>query len=612
MSLDEFVQKAGTGQFRAWKNMVPILQAEFGELLNSKPTSSQYSAVLEYELPREGGRRPDVVVLENGVVVVLEFKDKDQVFRADLDQAEGYARDLKNYHSMCHGLQVEAVLVPTRWRGMRRQIGDVTICEPSEIDKLLFDLSEQASGQSAIAADSWLSAVYAPLPTIVKAARDIFHHERLPQIRRAHSARLPEVHELLSSIAHEAARSRTRHLILLTGVPGSGKTLAGLQFVHSEELDDLRIARLEGKGGAPAVFLSGNGPLVAVLQHALGKNKTFVQDMRSYVKEYGFRRTAIAPPEHVVVFDEAQRAWDADQVEEKHGTSKSEPEIILSIASRIPEWCVVLGLVGEGQEIHRGEEAGLGQWSDALGVVDSDSEWVIHGSSGVRSHFKSRSNRFDVQPILNLSTTLRSHLAADLHTWVRLLLDCRGGGQGELASLAGTLKDQGYDLYLTRDIERAKEYARTRYLGHPDKRFGLIASSKAKNLVAHGIDNDFQATKKLKYGPWFNDPPEATSSCCALSAVCTEFGCQGLELDFPIVCWGDDLWWGEAAFESRPYKRKTQLKNPHQIRLNAYRVLLTRGRDGMCIFLPPGELAMDRTHEMLLLCGCDELADPID
>jgi hypothetical protein len=613
VSLEEFIAKAGAGQFRAWDNMVPILQREFGEFLESKPAASEYSAVLEYELPREGGRRPDVIVLENGVVVVLEFKDKNQVFRADLDQANGYAKDLQNYHSLCRDLLVEAVLVPTRWRGERRRLGDVTVCPPSEIDQLLFDYSARATNSAALLAEEWLEGEYAPLPTIVKAARDLFHHQELPRIRRAHSARLPEVHALLTAIAHDAALSRTRHLVLLTGVPGSGKTLAGLQFVHSKDLDDLIVARTGVQPGSPAVFLSGNGPLVAVLQHALGNNKTFVQDMKRYVDYYGFKKTKLIPSEHVVVFDEAQRAWDAEQVNAKHGQQRTEPEIILSIASRIPEWCVVLGLVGEGQEIHRGEEAGLAQWSEALGQIDDGSQWVLHGPAGVQRIFRNRTNRFEEATLLNLSTSLRSHLAADLHAWVRLLLECRPGGQPELAALAGTLRDQGFDLYLTRDVEQAKEYARTRYLGHPDKRYGFVASSKAKNLQPHGIDNDFQATKRLRHGPWYNDDPGSPNSCCALAAVATEFACQGLELDFPLVCWGDDLWWGSAGFESKPSKAKGkyQLKNPHQLRVNAYRVLLTRGRDGMCVFVPPGETSMDATAGMLLESGCDLLLDPI-
>jgi hypothetical protein len=184
----------------------------------------------------------------------------------------------------------------------------------------------------------------------------------------------------------------------------------------------------------------------------------------------------------------------------------------------------------------------------------------------------------------------------------------------EVGALAGTLQDQGFDLYLSRDLEQSKLYARSRYAGHPDKRFGLLASSKAKNLQPYGIDNEFQTTKRLRFGPWYNDPPDSPASCCALEAVSTEFACQGLELDFPIVAWGDDLVWGEDGFESKPSKAKGkyQLKNPHQLRINAYRVLLTRGRDGMCILIPAeGDDRMEQTAAALIAAGCQPLSDPV-
>jgi len=610
MSLEEFVANAGQSQHRAWGDMVAVLHREFGGILDAAPHAREYSAVLEYELPREGGRRPDVVVLENGVVAVLEFKGRDLVQRADLDQTAAYACDLKNYHAMCRDAEVEAILVPTRWNGARHRVDDVVVCPSKDIGNLLVELSQRRPGEPPIDAARWLEAEYAPLPGIVQAARDLFHHRPLPNIRRAQSARLPEVHALLSSIAHEAASKRTRHLVLLTGVPGSGKTLAGLQFVHSEALEDLRVERPGSKAGAPAVFLSGNGPLVVVLQHALGNVKTFVQGMRAYLEYYAFKKPNLAPPEHVLVFDEAQRAWDADQVEEKHGTRATEPQLLLDIADRIPEWSVVLGLVGEGQEIHRGEEGGLGQWSDAIAHDPERNSWIVHGPERLRSLFSELVNPFVANDLLNLSTTLRSHLASDLHDWVRRLLELGDAGLAGAAEVADRLRSEGYVLYVTRDLDQAKAYVRDRYEGHPDRRYGLVASSRAKNLEPHGVDNLFQTTKRLKVGPWFNDPATSAASCCALGQVVTEFACQGLELDFPIVCWGDDLNWDGERFASRPPKR-TELKDPHRLRVNAYRVLLTRGRDGMCVYIPPDEgNGMDSTAAVLLRAGFEELLNP--
>jgi hypothetical protein len=270
----------------------------------------------------------------------------------------------------------------------------------------------------------------------------------------------------------------------------------------------------------------------------------------------------------------------------------------------------VLGLVGEGQEIHKGEEGGLGQWSEAIAHDPKRSEWIVHGPERLRPVFGGLVNAFVSNDLLNLSTTLRSHLASDLHDWVRMLLELGAAELPETARLAGRLRSEGYVLYLTRDLERAKAYVRDRYEDHPDRRYGLVASSRAKNLEPHGVDNLFQTTKRLKVGPWFDDPASSAASCCALEQVVTEFACQGLELDFPIVCWGDDLNWDGSRFVSRPSKR-SELKDPHRLRVNAYRVLLTRGRDGMCVYVPPEEgNAMDSTAAALLQAGFEELSDP--
>ena len=604
-ALAQSLRGSSQAQIVAWRNMVPILKNEFGEVLDARVEAGDYSAILEYTLPRDE-RRPDVIVLENGVVVVIEFKDKHQILQPDLDQVEAYARDLKNYHSLCHDLQVESVLVPTRWKGARRKYRDVTVCEPKALDGLLVEFSESSTLKIQIDPQMWIDAEYAPLPGIVQAARDIFNKEPLPFIKRAASARLPEVHEHLVRIAHLAAQTESRHLVLLTGVPGSGKTLAGLQLAHSDDMEDLRTPRAGEKAGAPAVFLSGNGPLVDVLQHAL-KARAFVDHMKKFIDYYAFRKPDLQPSEHVIIFDEAQRAWDAELVKEKHGRDSSEPDLLLSIAERIPNWAVVVGLVGEGQEIHRGEEAGLGQWEEALSRVDPEARWTVHGPPNLRSRFGRGSRKFVENSLLNLSTTLRTHLAADLHSWVALLLDGGPTGIREARGIAGTMRDQGYVLYLTRNLDDATSYARLRYQDQPNHRFGLLASSRASNLAALGVDNTWMTTRRFRAGPWYNDSPESSTSCCALERVATEFSSQGLELDLPIVCWGDDLTWNGERFASKP-ARKSKLRDPHQLRVNAYRVLLTRGRDGVCIYVPPdaGD-GMDATADSLLAAGVEEL-----
>jgi hypothetical protein len=272
---------------------------------------------------------------------------------------------------------------------------------------------------------------YRPLPTLVKAARELLLNGELRRINRAWAATAPAV-EAIRKIVHDAARTKTRHLILVTGVPGAGKTLVGLQTVHAHYLDDLAVDRGNGKPTAPAVFLSGNGPLVQVLQYELksagGDGKTFVRDVKNYVKTYSSNRKKI-PPEHVLVYDEAQRAFDAAMVKVTHkhdaaaAHNKSEPELFVEFADRVPEWCVVIGLIGTGQEIHVGEEAGIGQWRRAVENTTRRLEWHIHVPPSAIEHFRPSSVSLEIVPALSLDVELRQHAAEHLHGYVAGLLN---------------------------------------------------------------------------------------------------------------------------------------------------------------------------------------------
>ncbi len=197
--------------------------------------------------------------------------------------------------------------------------------------------------------------------------------------------------------------------------------------------------------------------------------------------------------------------------------------------------------------------------------------------------------------------TLRSHVAGDLHQWVNCLLS---GQFAEASTIASIIIGASYTLYITRNLEDARAYAKARYSTSIDARYGLLGSSKAKNLPTYGLDTSFQATRSFRPGPCYNDPPTSSKSCCQLRSAATEFQCQGLELDFPIVGWDTDLLWNGTHWIS-PSGRSTA-KDPHTLRINSYRVLLTRGRDGMAIFVPP-IAQLDSTFDALIQAGCKRL-----
>ncbi len=357
-SLTAFLRDVSVQQLRAWDDSIKPLQHEVGEVLRHDPAAGAYSAILEYQLPMEH-RRPDVILLIGGVVLVLELKGKDRAEIADIDQAAAYARDLRAYHRECADRPVQAALVLTRASGRLDDVEEIPVVGLDAVDELAAEFRGGASSVPLSRAQFLDPSAYRPLPTIVEAARELMESGSLRRIARADAATRPTL-EYVSAVARSAAESNTRHLVLLSGLPGTGKTLVGLQLAHARFLDDLALDRANGKPTAPAVYLSGNGPLVEVLQYELrgagGGGRTFVRAVKAYVQTYSRRPDAV-PPEHVLIFDEAQRAFDAEQVRATHkegpNDGKSEPEHFVEFAERIPGWCVVVGLIGSGPTFTR-------------------------------------------------------------------------------------------------------------------------------------------------------------------------------------------------------------------------------------------------------------------
>ncbi len=608
--LEDFIGGAGDLQIKAWDESIPELQKEVREVLEYDIGAREYWAVLEYELPMES-RRVDVIFLARGAVLVLELKGKETPSQADMDQAAAYARDLRCYHSECARRPVMAVVVPTRARGYLGERTGVHIAGPDALHKLVMEIEKDADAPPLSPSRFLAESAYCPLPTLVQAARELFHHGRIRPIWRARAATDPAV-EYISRVIHEAAAAGGRRLVLLTGVPGSGKTLVGLRVVHAHFLDDLSVPRGESKPTAPAVYLSGNGPLVEVLQYELrdagGGGKAFVRGVRDYVKRYA-GRPDLVPPEHVLVFDEAQRAFDARRVEyvhDRHGervAGKSEPEHFIEFAERVPGWSVVVGLVGSGQEIHAGEEGGLEQWRRALEHRSNLGEWEVHCPPEAAAAFAGSPVRRRVEQLLSLDTEIRFHLATDISEFVSCLLD--RGSAPDAERVARLLERQGYHLRLARDLDEAKKYLRERYAAHLEARFGLLASSRDRDLARFGVPNDFQSTKRVRFGPWYADPEESPFSCRRLTDAVTEFGAQGLELDAVLLAWGTDLMRENGGWtnrRARRYRKGSEVEDPFRLRLNAYRVLLTRGRDATVVFVPP--LAeLDETFAFLTAAG---------
>lgn len=595
-----YQQRATTTQKQAWQDSGDILRSQLSLLKSSQ--HQDWTLIFEYELPREGGRRPDLVLLGAGRVLVFEFKQKAKPSLADCDQVAAYARDLATYHQASHDHPVVPLIVPTRASQLFAYEPPVTGEDDGETrtvtaiapDQIAEYLSQLQPVEPAINAEQWVQSDYAPLPSVIQAAQQIFREESLPSIRQAQSAGIPDLLNFLHRLTLQAQQQQERHLVLITGVPGAGKTLVGLQYVYQNPLKD------KDSGKPQSIFLTGNAPLVQVLQYALN-SKVFVQAVRNFYLQYEARRQT-APPEHIIVFDEAQRAWDCDRMSEKYGIDSAASGAILRIAERIPDWSIVVALIGEGQTIHVGEEDGIEQWNQSLQAAQAN--WQVHCAPAQAKWFDAvAAERLQADPQFNLSLSLRSHLAQDVQSWIADLLN---GELEQAAAWMPRLEAAGFDAYVTRDLELAKQYCCDRYVQSPHKRYGLLASSRARNLPNYGIPNDYKSTQWMKIGPWYVDPPDSPLSCCTFERVATEFSCQGLELDLPIVCWGSDLRWQAGQWQT--HTRQRHVRDPHQLRLNSYRVLLSRGRDGLIVFVPP-DTQLNETYRALCQAGLRRLMD---
>jgi hypothetical protein len=491
-----------------------------------------------------------------------------------------------------------------------------------------FVAAQSLTSGSKVDAVEWDAAVCSPIPTIIEAAQKLFGGHQIENISHSFSDALETTSAAIVAAIATAQRESLRTICFVTGIPGSGKTLVGLNAVHSPSL-------LKGHQSS-AVFLSGNGPLVKVIREALSREQakkkvrkkeaadvasSFIANVHSFLKRLGVQQPDRAPSQHAIIFDEAQRAWSAKAVFKKHKVARSEPTMVLEIMERVEEWATVIALVGGGQEIHTGE-AGLSEWGQALSKTRS--RWRVLVSPEVLSGGESvagqnlfaegvpKNVEVIEDPRLHLSVNVRSQRAKFIGAWVnQILSDARQPPQ-ELAPNAD------FPVALTRELSKARKWLRERQ--EIRQRTGLLASSGALRLRAHGLEVSSGFRKGLSYADWFLNGPEDVRSSYKLEIAATEFECQGLEIDWAGVCWGGDFVvdpetgdWSFRQFSGTRW-RAVEDATKRRYLVNRYRVLLTRARRGMIIWVPEGNEAaenaasLDATAKRLLKAGVQMLA----
>lgn len=595
-----------TNQKDAWLKQIAFLQQNLDGL--------EGTLYLEFNIPRMGSR-VDLVLLIGSVVFVVEFKVGESTFeRAAIDQVWDYALDLKNFHEASHQVSLVPILIATEASHsepctLRADVD--AVYQPVRVHpagfRAVLEHGIATVGGVALDQAEWAQGAYKPTPTIVEAARVLYAHHGVRAIKAfdAGKKNLGETSRRIEDLIDLARSSGRKIICFLTGVPGAGKTLAGLNVATQH-------ARTESP--THAVLLSGNGPLVAVLRAALSRDerarlkrlkqkpkkgsdpvKQFIQNVHHFRDEA--LKSEAPPADHVVVFDEAQRAWNqamtSDFMRRKKGVANfgdSEPQFLIRYVDRHQDWAVILCLVGGGQEINRGE-SGIGAWLDA--VRTSFPQWDMYISSrltdseyaaarAIEAARQAQGVYFDDS--LHLSVSMRSFRAEHVSAFVKALLDCdRDQARLTLSKL------KRYPIAVTRSLDLAKKWVRAKARG--SERYGLVASSKAQRLKPHAID------VRVKTDPvhWFLNEKDDTRSSYYLEDVATEFQVQGLEVDWAIVTWDGDFRfkgsnWSFHDFRGAKWQNVKNPENQSYLK-NAYRVLLTRARQGMIIFVPPGDAA---------------------
>ncbi|MBL9138783.1 MAG: DUF2075 domain-containing protein [Verrucomicrobiales bacterium] len=591
----------------AWLAQLQVLRRELAGLTGG--------LFLEFTIPRMG-RRVDAIFVGGPVVFAVEFKLGEEHFdRAAIDQVWDYALDLKNFHEASHDVALVPILVAmaaSQSPEIRLEVDADGVFRPILVHprglRTAIEAVLRVASGSALDAPTWASASYRPTPTIVEAARALYARHSVEAIARfdAGAQNLHITSRRIEDLVDDARAQKRKVICFVTGVPGAGKTLVGL---------NVATHRRDAEQPTHAVFLSGNGPLVAVLREALTRDefhrrrqqgekvrkgrvgesvKAFIQNVHHF-RDDGLTDSG-PPAEHVVIFDEAQRAWNLRQTSNfmlrkkgREGFAQSEPEFLISYLDRHADWAVIICLVGGGQEINTGE-AGIGAWLEAafrrfrhwqmfISSRLTDSEYA----AGQALEMARQGGTTCFDDSLHLAVSMRSFRAENVSAFVKALLD----GEKLKAREALNQFASTYPLAVTRSLEVAKRWIRSKARG--SERFGLVASSKSLRLKPHAIDI------RVTIDPvhYFLNEREDTRSSYFLEDAATEFQVQGLELDWVCVAWDADFratgaGWSYHDFRGDRWINIANTDNRGYLR-NAYRVLLTRARQGMVLFIPPGD-----------------------
>ncbi|EIE9609376.1 DUF2075 domain-containing protein [Vibrio diabolicus] len=596
----QWTEELDPAQHSAWETEYDVMRSTLEyAIAETQVDPNTCWIAFEQELVGEGGKRAaDVnLVTPSGELFVVEFKHKTEASEYEILRANFDLQTMRRYHSESIDLVGHGFVVLTKPGAKPFQHPNVVcdIVENGLALQLASQLITSLNNPGYYDVLQWAKGEFYRQPSILHGTAQVFFDAKIPTLKTSAGENIDQARAALLKLYQHARDKQQRYVVVVHGRPGAGKTLLGISSVAE-------IARSESAKQSEPIFLSGNGPLVQVLQHTLdysGKQsvgrtvdkvidgRVMIQDLLPFKKD--LKRSLKSRRETFVVFDEAQRAWD--KASPRESQSPSELMLFCNWLACQPFGVLVL-LVGDGQAIHRNEMQLDQMLADLDAAIRAQNGKVVPIMPSLHAG-KMQLITPIKKDVYNLKTPIRQAYTESLDTWIEAVLS----NNPEQAQRVALDIQADYPLRLTQNKQTAETYAlgvqQTMHEGNKLQdafRAGWLMSSQGGKFIDEVQKDRFKEGTYI--GSWYVEPPTSKGSCCQFDTACTEFSCQGLELSLALFNWGKDMVYrnGTLVVEGR--------RSQEHYTEGSYRVLLSRGRSGLVIKCDDQE-----TYRYLKSCG---------
>lgn len=565
-------------QLVVWNKSIDLIKSIF------EKDNKNWNILFEFLIPLSSGKRPDILLTNGVTIFLIEVKNKSNYTIADLDQIEGYKLDLMFYHSIANKFEVRPILLLLEAKSLTMNDGDITILSPDNLKSVLLENYQEYLMVHPVSLNE---GNFKPVPSIIEYAKLVFENKEIPQIEKSCFLDSSEISLDLNAIYAETKSKKEHSIVFLTGTPGSGKSALGLKCAFNN-------------GG---LYVTKNRQFAENLNDEIGVNSN-VKTNHNLITEYCNNQNN--PFWNLVVFDEAQRFWNKDKMSKYFDVNDTESQFIIDLFEG-KDWAVLVVLVGYGQELGWGENCKFSHWKDA--IFNSIKKWNVYGTNEVIQQIGSKKNKVNCieKQQFDLSHSFRNFKAPFVPVFVNKLLDFRNDLDSssfiKLKNEYLDITNNGFKIIITRTLDSAIKYCESRYQNRPNSYCILTSSeSNINEIVEPDFKNtlvyDYQESSRLSINNYLNNNGVYSESSVDIMPL-SEYSAIGFEMQMPILAWGLDYTWYKNRWNYDMVKYITGNKIGRQ---NTYRILLTRGRDGVILYFPP-IWELDKTFQFFKALG---------